>query len=365
MEVAGNPVPMAEARTHSRTVLPYDRKLGSGGKTMTMLPPARSILLAPFVDSDGREEDRLSLSVHEGGEGPAVVLCHGFPELAYSWRKQYQPLVEAGFRAIVPDQRGYGASDCPQGSDAYDIDHLCTDLVHLLDELQIEKAIFVGHDWGGFVAWAMPILFPGRTAGVIGVNTPYMARSPIAPTQAFSLAVGGETEKMYILWFQEPGVAEGVLDQSPRLVFEKLMRKARPIEEVQAQVAEGGGDMNPFRQLDSIPITGEVLLSDEELDFYANAFGKSGFRGGISWYRNFDRNWERHPKIGVQKIDHPTLMITAEWDMALRPAMAADMPTRCTDLEMFMISECGHWTQQEKPDELNNLMIDWLKRRFT
>ena len=331
---------------------------------MTTLPPPRSILLAPFVDSEGREEDRLSLSVHEGGEGPAVVLCHGFPELAYSWRKQYQPLLEAGFRPIVPDQRGYGGSDSPQGSDAYDIDHLCTDLVHLLDALEIETAIFVGHDWGGFVAWAMPILFPDRTAGVVGVNTPYLARPPIAPTQALSLAVGGATEKMYILWFQEPGVAEGVLDQNPRLVFEKLMRQARPIEEVQAQLAERGGDMNPFRQLESIPVTSEPLLSAEELEFYVNAFSQSGFRGGISWYRNFDRNWARHPEIGTQKIDHPALMITSEWDMALQPAMAADMPTRCNDLETFMISECGHWTQQEKPDELNGLMIDWLKRRF-
>ena len=332
---------------------------------MSMLPPPRSIRLAPFVDADGHKEDPISLSVHEGGEGPAVVLCHGFPELAYSWRNQYQPMVDAGFRVIVPDQRGYGGSDCPEGSDAYDIEHLCTDLVHLLDGLEIEKAVFVGHDWGGFVAWAMPILFPERTAGVIGVNTPYLARSPIAPTQGLSLAVGGEIEKMYILWFQEPGVAEGVLDQNPRLVFEKLMRRARPIQEVMAQLGENEGDMNPFRRLDSMPTRGEALLSEDELDFYTNAFSKSGFRGGVSWYRNFDRNWERHPEVGVRKIEHPSLMITAEWDMALQPAMAADMPTRCTDLETIMISECGHWTQQEKPEEFNELMIDWLKRRFS
>ena len=331
---------------------------------MSALPPPRRIRLAPCSAPEGREEDRLSLSVHEGGTGPAVVLCHGFPELAHSWRSQYQPLVDAGFHAIVPDQRGYGASDSPVGSDLYDMEHLTADMIHLLDALDVEKAVFAGHDWGGFVAWAMPILHPDRTAGVIGVNTPYLPRPPIPPTQALSLAVGGATEKMYILWFQEPGVAEGVLDKNPRLVFEKLMRRAAPPEEMLARVAERGGDMNPFRELELIPESGETLLSPADLDFYTRAFSRSGFRGGVSWYRNLDRNWTRHPEIGVRKIDHPALMVTAEWDMALQPALAEDMPSRCNDLETVMIPQCGHWTQQEKPDELNRIMIDWLHKRF-
>ncbi len=331
---------------------------------MSGLPPARRIDLAPFTDSEGNQEAAISLSVHQGGEGPAVVLCHGFPELAYSWRKQYQPLVDAGFQAIVPDQRGYGSSDSPPEIHQYDIDHLTADMVHLLDALEIEKAVFVGHDWGGFVAWAMPVLHPDRTAGVIGVNTPYLARSPLAPTQALSLAVGGATEKMYILWFQEPGVAEGVLDQHPRLVFEKLMRRSVSVEEMQARVAESGGDMNPFLRLESLPEQGAALLSEDELAFYTEAFSKSGFRGGVSWYRNFDRNWTQHPEIGDHKIEQPALMVTAERDMVLSPALAADMPSRCDDLEIRMIEKCGHWTQQEKPDELNRIMVDWLQKRF-
>jgi len=188
---------------------------------MSLLPPARLLQLAPQKDEAGREESPIALSIHEGGEGPAVVLCHGFPELAYSWRHQYRPLVEAGFHIVVPDQRGYGASDAPEGSSAYDIDHLTLDLVHLLDALEIEKAVFVGHDWGGFVAWAMPILHPERTLGVIGVNTPYLARPPIPPTQAMSMMSGGDPEKIYILWFQEPGVAEAVLDREPGLMFSR------------------------------------------------------------------------------------------------------------------------------------------------
>ena len=331
---------------------------------MSNLPSPRRIKLPPLKLGEADPEKAIELSVHEGGEGPAIVLCHGFPELAYSWRHQFEPLQEAGFRVVVPDQRGYGASDCPDGITAYDIEHLTGDMVGLLDALEIEKAIFVGHDWGGFVAWAMPVLHPERTAGVIGVNTPYLPRTPMPPTQLLGLASGGDPEKIYILWFQEPGVAEAALDDEPRLVFDRLMRKALPLEEVAAQLAASGGDMNPFRRLAEMPATAEPMLSEEELEFYTRSFQQSGFRGGISWYRNFDRNWERHPNIGTQKIAHPALMITAEWDLALRPEMAADMPSRCDDLETIMIKECGHWTQQEKPEEFNQIMLDWLHKRF-
>lgn len=338
--------------------------LAQEAHVLSQLPPARSITLAPRQYGDGAVEEPVTLSVHEGGDGPAVVLCHGFPELAWSWRHQYQALVDAGFRVIVPNQRGYADSDAPGGSTAYDIDHLTGDLVGLLDALDIERAVFAGHDWGGFVVWAMPILHPDRTLGVIGVNTPYLARSPIPPTQALRMAAGNDEGSIYILWFQEPGVAERVLDQDPALLFEKLMRRAVPPAELMKEMAEGGGDMNPFRRLAELPTRGEALLDDDEIDVYVRAFTKSGFRGGVSWYRNFDRNWERHPEIGAAKIDHPALMVTAEWDLVLSPAMAADMPSRCNDLETVMIAECGHWTQQEKPDELNSAMTGWLKRRF-
>jgi len=157
-------------------------------------------------------------------------------------------------------------------------------------------------------------------------------------------------------------VAEAVLDRQSRLVFEKLMRRGVAPAELMEQMAASGGDMNPFRRLPDLPTTGEAFLSDHELDFYTQAFEQSGFRGGVNWYRNFDRNWELHPEIGVGKIDHPCLMVTAEWDLALPPAMAADMPTRCHDLETVSIERCGHWTQQEKPEELNRVMIDWLGR---
>ncbi len=324
-------------------------------------PPARSIALPSGPKAGGG----ITLSVHEAGEGPAIVLSHGFPELAYSWRHQFAPLVDAGFRVIAPDQRGYGGSDRPEDTAAYDIHHLTGDLVALLDALGIEKAIFVGHDWGGFVVWAMPTLHPDRTAGVIGVNTPYTPRGPVAPTSMMRMLVGGKDERMYILWFQEKGVAEGVLDGQARLVFEALMRRGEdPAKAAERMVAEDGGlDMNPFRRLDEIPIEPSFLPADE-LDVFISTFEKTGFRGGIEWYRNFDRNWETAPEVGVAKVEVPSLMVTAEWDAALRPEMAAGMPDLCTDLEMHQIATCGHWTQQEKPDELNRILVDWLTRRF-
>ncbi len=328
------------------------------------MPTPRRIELPPQTHAGGAEPP-IALSVHDAGAGPAVVLSHGFPETAYSWRHQIAPLVEAGYRVIAPDQRGYGSSDAPEGIETYDMDHLTGDLVGLLDALEIERAVFVGHDWGGFVCWAMPLLHPDRTAGVIGVNTPYTPRTPTKPTEMMKMLVNGDVERMYVLWFQEPGVAEAVLDAQPRLVFEKLLRQPVPPEEAAARMmASGELDMNPFRRLAELETMSEPLVSDAEIDAYADAFERSGFRGGISWYRNFDRNWERHPEIGVQKIDHPSLMVTAAWDAALPPTMAAGMPALCNDLEMKQIEACGHWTMQEKPDELNAILIDWLGRRF-
>ena len=323
---------------------------------MSALPAPRRVTIPERPGARGAPIPEVTLSVYDAGTGPAVVLCHGFPELAFSWRHQVEALAEEGFRVIAPDQRGYGASDSPQGIESFDLEHLTSDLAGLLDALEIERAVFAGHDWGGFVAWGMPIAYPERTAGVIGVNTPYV---PFPDTATLRLAFDDDA-KLYILWFQEPGVAEAVLDRDPRLVFDKLMRRGRPI---QAGGLTAREDANPFRRLESFDPESDPLLTGEELDTYARAFEKSGFRGGVSWYRNIDRNKALFPEIGTRALALPCLMITAEWDGALRPEMAAGMPALCSDLETHLIRECGHWTQQEKPEELNRLMIDWLRRR--
>lgn len=298
----------------------------------------------------------VSLCTREAGAGPAVVLCHGFPELAFSWRHQLSALAQGGFRTIAPDQRGYGESDAPKAIEDYDIVHLAGDLAALLDALEIERAVFAGHDWGGFVAWAMPILYPERCLGVIGVNTPYVP----FPTTDLLRAAFPDPEKLYILWFQEPGVAESVLEREPRLLFQKLMRRGAPPEAPTGETA----DANPFLRLAELEDLGETLLSEDEIEVYARGFEKSGFFGPVSWYRNIDRNKELVPQIGALKLDLPCLQIGAAWDRALSPALAAGMPELCSDLELHTIEACGHWTQQERPQELSSLMLDWLQRRF-
>ena len=329
-------------------------------------PAPSPVELPPRTLPDGRAVPALTLSVHDAGDGPAVVFCHGFPELAYSWRNQFDPLAEAGFRAIAPDQRGYGGSDRPDAIDAYDIHHLTGDLVALLDHREIERAVFVGHDWGGFVVWALPVLHPSRVAGVVGVNTPNLPRMPLPPTQMMRATVGGDDEKFYILWFQEPGVADAVLARDVRLVFERLMVGGIAPEQALARAAQlpGGPDMNPFRRLGELEPMGATILTPEELEHYVEVFTRTGFTGGVNWYRNFDRNWETAPDVGATRIDVPCLMVTAEWDLALRPELAAGMGALIPDLETVLLEKCGHWTQQEQPGAFNRVLIDWLERKF-
>jgi pimeloyl-ACP methyl ester carboxylesterase len=304
----------------------------------------------------------IHLDVHEQGQGPAVIFCHGFPELAYSWRYQLPAVAAAGFRAIAPDQRGYGGSSAPANVTDYGITELSADLVALLDALKIDRAIFAGHDWGGFVAWAMPVLYPERTAGVIGVCTPYIAFPKLETMRAL---VKGNDDRFYILWFQEPGKAETAMDPKARTIFDKLMRApTNPMEAARRMMSGGEFDMNPFRRIDELEANTPLIVTSEELDTYVKTYEKTGFRGGINWYRNIERNAREHPEIGAKKLSLPCLMITAAWDVALRPEMAAAMPALCSDLEMHNIEKAGHWVQQEFPDQVNETIVEWLKKRF-
>lgn len=334
-------------------------------RAMTSFPPAVMHTLPGTHDPMGSAEPPIHLAVHEqgvGGDRPAVVFCHGFPELAYSWRHQLPIIADAGFRAIAPDQRGFGASSAPEDIAAYGLGQLCGDMADLLDVLEIERAVFVGHDWGGFVAWAMPALHPDRVAGVAGICTPY---TPFPGTDLLR-SMFGDDEKMYMLWFQEPGVAEAVMDQHVRQTFEKLM-VAGIDPAVLLETGQGrakGMDFNPFRRIDELEAMGDPVATPEELDHYVEVFERTGFAGGINWYRNIDANAKAYPEAGTKPLDIPTLMITAEWDPALPPSLAANMGSVCSDLEMHMISHAGHWVPQERPEEVGELLADWLVRRF-
>ena len=310
-----------------------------------------------YVETNG-----IRMAVYEEGKGPPVVLCHGFPELAYSWRHQIPALAAAGFHAIAPDQRGYGLTDRPQPVDAYDIHHLTGDLVGLLDAMKLEKAVFVGHDWGGIVAWGMAQLHPKRVAGVIGVNTPHRPRAPMEPI-ALMRALWGDD--MYIVFFQKPGEADRILGADAKKTLRFFFRKwTMTIEEFDKRPAsEKNLALVSALQSDESGWMGENLLDADELKFYAAAFERPGFTGGINWYRNFTRNWQTTEGVS-EKIEVPCLMVMAENDIVLRPSMADGMETLVPDLEKHLIKNCGHWTQAEQPEELNRVMTSWLKRRF-
>ncbi len=304
-----------------------------------------------FVRANG-----IRLAVYEQGRGIPVVFSHGFPELAYSWRHQLPALAAAGFRAIALDQRGYGASDRPEAVEAYDIAQLTGDLVGLLDALELERAVFCGHDWGGMVIWSMGQLHPSRVLGLVGVNTPFMARSPLPPLQILEQTMGPEH---YIVHFQKRGDADARLAKDLRRVFTVVMRCGIKL----ADIDVSAGIRNLATAVEEGRMLGRPLLNDSELDVFVRAFERTGFTGGINWYRNIDRNW-RLTENAPQTIDAPSLMVMAEDDFALPPALAEGMEARVPKLEKVLLRDCGHWTQQEKPEELNRILIDWLRRTY-
>lgn len=302
----------------------------------------------------------ITLATHQAGNGPAVVFCHGFPDLAFGWRYQLATTAAAGFHAIAPDQRGYGGSTAPADVAAYGLTELTGDLVALLDTLEIERACFVGHDWGGFVAWAMAVLHPNRVAAVAGLCTPYMAFPSVATHLA---AVCGDPLRQYVAWFQEPGVAEAEMDGAVRTILTRIFRTGAPLEEVvRFALADGRLNMNPFHRPEAWPVLGEALGEPGDLDHYCAVYERTGFRGGINWYRNGDRNAAEHPTLGTQELDLPCLMLTAERDPGLRPEFAERMHPLCSDLELHHIKEVGHWLQQEAAEEVNARLLGWLRR---
>ena len=307
----------------------------------------------------------IDMGVYEAGpkDGVPVVLCHGFPELAFSWRYQIRDLAAAGFHVLAPDQRGYGLTSRPEKIEDYDMAHLTGDLAGMLDAFGIKKAVFAGHDWGGIVVWSMPLLYPDRVSGVIGVNTPFLARPPIDPIMGMRALYG---ENMYIVYFQRPGVADGLLAKDTGKTFRFFMRKGGATAEEYAKLPKEQRNLELVHALQSDESLwpGELVMPKDELQFFINTFQKTGFTGGINWYRNFTRNWVESGKI-EQKVHVPGLIIMAEDDVVLSPAMADGMERFVPDLEKVLIKKCGHWTQQEHPQETSDAMIGWLKKRFS
>lgn len=306
----------------------------------------------------------ITLEVHEAGprSGVPVVLCHGFPELAWSWRHQIQALADAGYFVIAPNQRGYAGSDKPADVTAYDIHHLTADLTGLLDHYGIGKAIFCGHDWGGLVVWQVPLLHPQRVAGIIGVGVPFLPRATEDPVVTFRRMWG---DRMYIVNFQDSDEADRVFAEDPARVFSVLMRKSTVTLAEFNQLPHEDRVADLIRRVKAGPAGGELILSPEELEVYARTYAASGFTGPINWYRNWSRNWSTTAHV-EQHIRVPSLFIKAGNDLATAaiPEIEKLMIGLVDDIETREVPAAGHWIQQEYPREVNAFILDWLKRRF-
>jgi len=302
----------------------------------------------------------IRMAVHELGDGPPVLLVHGFPELAFSWRHQLPALADAGYRAIAPDMRGYGGTDKPPQVSEYTVQKLIGDLEGLLDALSIEKALVVGHDWGALVTWQMALLAPERMAGAITLNIPFLKRPPINPITFMRLKLGKD---FYIVNFQDSDQADRRFAEDPARFIDVMMRKRR-INRGEPKKARGKRrPLSLLEMLDRKDPGGEVLLTPFELKYYTDAFAAGGFTGPINWYRNFKHNWKSTKGVD-QNVRVPSLFIGASDDAIISQKQIEAMKSNVVDLEIQTIEDCGHWTQQEKPAELNIIMLEWMARRF-
>ena len=340
--------------------------LGSSLFPASLFAQSNSVRPAPlmpepnFIESNG-----INMAVYEKGEGPAVVFCHGWPELAFSWRSQIDAVAAAGYHAIAPDQRGFGLTDGPEDPMQYALGIFCDDLLGLMDAKGIDKAVFVGHDWGGAVVWAMPRLHPDRCLGVIGLNTS-AARPPNLPAvEGSEPSLIIQTPRYYFATFQQPGYAEEILAADVRKTFDFILSRGGIWDKENfAQLPEDSDerrmDLLAMVQRDDPP--GDPFMSDEVMEYFTETYAATGFTGGLNWYRAAGR-------IGTimanaeSRIEVPSLYIGAENDVILPPSSADGMEDFITDLEKYTVMDSGHWTQQEKPEEVNRVIVDWLNRK--
>jgi pimeloyl-ACP methyl ester carboxylesterase len=310
------------------------------------------------------ETNGVTLRVLDEGEGPAVLLSHGFPELGYSWRHQIQPLAQAGYRVIVPDQRGYGRSSIPSEITDYDIVHLTDDLAGILDALGEEKAVMVGHDWGSFVVSHMAMLQPERTTAVCNMSVPFTPRGPMSVVELLKMAIPEDTF-FYILYFQEVGPADEEMARDPRDTMTRLLCgvKVDP-ENIGSMMANAPKKADVKGFVDSMPPAPDTLpgwITQEEVDYYVAEFARTGFTGGINWYRNFHRNWELTPQLADAKVECPAYFIAGKQDSVIGGrASGFESPTLLDWRGETIIDDAGHWVQQEKPAETNAALINFL-----
>jgi pimeloyl-ACP methyl ester carboxylesterase len=307
-----------------------------------------------FLEANG-----LRHHVVEQGSGPLVLLLHGWPEGWYSWRHQLAALARAGFRAVAPDVRGYGQTDAPAEVSRYRLRDLVADAAALVDALGEESAVVVGHDWGAVIAWHCALLRPDRFRAVAALSIPLPGRSPVPPMAVFRKRFEGQF--FYMLYFQEPGVAESELEadvrRSLRLVYYAASGDARPGPGFFGKPAGA-------RLLDGMvdPPVLPAWLTEQDLDVYAADFARAGFRGGLNKYRAMDLDWHDLESLAQANVDVPALFVAGDRDMSMmRPTAIEDMAKRVPQLRgAIVLPGKGHWIQQEAPAEVDEALLKFL-----
>ncbi|HUS82580.1 MAG TPA: alpha/beta hydrolase [Dehalococcoidia bacterium] len=301
----------------------------------------------------------INVHIAEQGRGPLVLLLHGFPELWYSWRHQLPALAQAGYHAVAPDVRGYGRTDAPQAIEAYSMRNMTADAVAILDALDVERAVVVGHDWGAPIAWHCALLYPKRFSAVVALSVPYTPRGNSPPLQALKHIFAERF--FYILYFQEPGVAEAELEANVRRTMLATLYGWSGDAPEGAAIAPKAKDarlLDDVREPQRLP----AWLSEADLDYYVSEFERTGFRGGLNRYRNLDRDWEELAHLSGAAVQQPALFITGERDPVLSYMRMDALNTHVPNLrKTVLLPGCGHWTQQERPSEVNRELIDFLR----
>jgi pimeloyl-ACP methyl ester carboxylesterase len=318
-----------------------------------------------FIDTNGI---RVHVAEASSAEGPLVVLCHGFPETWYSWRHQLTALAEAGYHVVAPDQRGFGKTDRPEPIDEYSIFHTTGDVVGLVQALGKEQAVIVGHDWGAVVAWHAALLRPDMFRGVVLLSVPYSPRQAgnVSPLDAVkSVTPKGKVFYQVFIHDEPPGPLEAVLENDVRASVASglytLSGDAPPEARWSPIIDLEAGELPPPAVPPSLP----AWLTERDIDFVAAQFKESGFRGGLNWYRNIDRNWRLTGFLAGAKLRQPTLFVSGDKD----PVAAGFMQPAYEALEQHvpnltkkvLLPGSGHWVQQENAAEVNRLLLEFLE----
>ncbi|MET8643138.1 alpha/beta hydrolase [Streptomyces sp. NPDC004675] len=305
------------------------------------------------------------LHVAEQGQGPLVVLLHGFPESWYSWRHQFAPLAAAGYRVVAPDQRGYARSEQPEPVEAYTLLHLAGDVVGLVDALGAEQVVLVGHDWGAFVAWVTAMLRPDVVRAVAGLSVPPVLPGGMSPPSITRKRFG---DGFYQVAFQEPGVADTALARDPETTFRRILfgGSGDNPSGINPWIVPEGGTL-----LDFMPEPAQLpeWLTQEDIEAFAGDYvrhGERAFTGGLNWYRNTERNWELLAAFRGRRIEAPALYIAGDRDMVVGMSGGGDSIVKRVEQAApklrrgVILPGCGHWTQQERPDDVNRGLVEFL-----